>query len=388
MQKINKHWLLFVVVVLFTLECAHLEHKISGLKRSFSYKVKKNRRLDRMLAGHLKHLQKMPAHLPPELAKIPLGEKNDIVLGVTTPGLRNAHAAHNASIIEKDDKFLLFFRYDLLEQMQLQEFSTHIGCAELDQDFNQTEKEWKEIDLHTTSAEDPRVVKKGNELLLFFNAKVPEYKGARRMYVAGLDEQNLSTQYTNHLDLYLKTVEKNWVPFLGSSDEVYFQYQLSPVSILHLTNPEAGEINSISRGESLGEFWPRKWGKPLGGTPGRLVDGQYISFFHSKFVDKKGMFWYVMGAYTFDRNHPEVITSVSEYPIMFEGIYDSKVSNTADLNKRVIYPSGFAIEEKDGKTLLHVACGENDSAIKIVTMDKARLIDSMRVIEKPREPQQ
>jgi predicted GH43/DUF377 family glycosyl hydrolase len=85
-----------------------------------------------------------------------------------------------------------------------------------------------------------------------------------------------------------------------------------------------------------------------------------------------------MGAYTFEKTAPHKITSITPHPILFPGIYDSKFLNTADTSKRVIYPAGIAIEKKGENYLLHVSCGENDSAIKIVTIDYNRLKNNMK----------
>lgn len=87
------------------------------------------------------------------------------------------------------------------------------------------------------------------------------------------------------------------------------------------------------------------------------------------------------GAYTFERNAPHKITAITPYPIVFPGIYDSKLINTADASKRVIYPAGIAIEKKGKNHLLHVSCGENDCAVKVVTIDYNRLRKNMTSIQ-------
>jgi len=84
-----------------------------------------------------------------------------------------------------------------------------------------------------------------------------------------------------------------------------------------------------------------------------------------------------MGAYTFEAAPPYKITSITPCPIVFPGIYESEFLNTADPSKRIIYPAGVALEIKEEKTLLHVSCGENDCAIKIVTIDYQKLRKSM-----------
>jgi hypothetical protein len=88
-----------------------------------------------------------------------------------------------------------------------------------------------------------------------------------------------------------------------------------------------------------------------------------------------------MGAYTFEAHPPFRITGISNHPILFRGIFDTPYINTASLDKRVIFPSGFVLEKQQNKELIHVACGENDSAVKIITLDKEKLIKSMNRFE-------
>ncbi|MBX9744839.1 MAG: hypothetical protein K2X08_06490 [Chlamydiales bacterium] len=84
-----------------------------------------------------------------------------------------------------------------------------------------------------------------------------------------------------------------------------------------------------------------------------------------------------MGAYTFKAEPPFTITRMSPQPILFRGIFDTPIANTAQDWKRVIFPSGFVLEKQQDRELIHLACGENDCAIKIVTFDKKALLDSL-----------
>ena len=108
------------------------------------------------------------------------------------------------------------------------------------------------------------------------------------------------------------------------------------------------------------------WGEPRGGTPPIEFEDEYLSFFHSSFK-RNGIWLYVMGAYTFEKKHPFNITSFSRYPIIFKELYSAPLINTADKNKRVIYPSGAFLSEN--KQDLVVFCGENDSAIRVMKID-------------------
>jgi hypothetical protein len=85
-----------------------------------------------------------------------------------------------------------------------------------------------------------------------------------------------------------------------------------------------------------------------------------------------------MGAYTFNAAPPFNLTGISKYPILFKEIYETPFANTACIEKRVIFPSGFVLENQNGRELIQLACGENDCGIKIVTIDKENLLKSLQ----------
>jgi predicted GH43/DUF377 family glycosyl hydrolase len=112
------------------------------------------------------------------------------------------------------------------------------------------------------------------------------------------------------------------------------------------------------------------------------VGGEYLGFFHSCFMDQKSnLLWYVMGAYTFEDQAPFRITGISPYPILFKDIYQTPIIHTGCIEKRVIFPSGYILEKQGDKELIHLACGENDCSVKIVTIDKDKLIQGMERFE-------
>jgi hypothetical protein len=57
--------------------------------------------------------------------------------------------------------------------------------------------------------------------------------------------------------------------------------------------------------------------------------------------------------------------------------YNSPPLNTSNPKLRCIFPSGFVLETRNGQELIHVSCGENDSSVKILTMDKDALLKSL-----------
>lgn len=387
-RKPFKIGILVFVSLLLIGEVWHLENKFLSYKKKTHRKLKKYKHTsDRSSAFLLRYFQD-ELSLPKELTNLPLSDR-EIVLDVKKLDIRNVFAPYNASLIEKDDGYFLFFRYDQVRQMHMNMFHTYIGCAELDKKFRQTDKEFVPIRTNSDYSEDPRVIRKGDELLLIYNDLLSKNLYSRSMHVASIDpESGVATSVTN-LDLRMKQMEKNWVPFIYEPEpgveSVHFEYQISnPRRILTFneTDPSDSVNFRLSKiQDAEGQSWKKKWGMIRGGSSARLVDGEYPGFFHSSFTDVNDTCWYVMGAYTFEAHPPFRVTAMSPHPILFKGIYDSPTVNTADLNKFVVFPGGFVIEKDENRTLLHLACGENDSATKIITMDKNALLQSLKKLD-------
>lgn len=325
--------------------------------------------------------------LPKEFNHIPMSNKN-FILDVKELNIRNVFAPYNPSLIESENGYLVFFRYDIVKQMHLNIFHTYVGCAELDANLNQTAKEFVTIDTETNFAEDPRIVRTKNALALVYNTLNNSKLHSRAMHIAQLNLKENKAANIEKIDLNLRKTEKNWPPFTYTGEDgvenVLFEYLVAgPRQILNYSSNSHELITcpSTKDFDAWCTKWTETWGEPLGGTSSRLVDGEYLSFFHSKFKSKEGNWWYVMGAYTFEAKPPFRITAVSTCPILFDGIYDTPALNTASPDKYVIFPCGFAVEKKEGKTLIHLGCGENDSAIKIVTMDKDELVKSLHKVQ-------
>lgn len=323
--------------------------------------------------------------IPLSLQNIPLADESKIVLNVKKIKIKNVQSPYNASIIKHGSHYLLFFRYDVIQHKGPYYFYSYIGCVKLDSNFNQIEKNFKIIDLGTKHAEDPRIFKTKNGFYLVYNDLVKNGYNCRTMRIASLDIEKLTINYTTELDIHFQPVEKNWNPFEhieNGKSNIYFEYFINPHKILKLNDPTTNSLTHIQKlSASIYQrlYWPNMWGEIRGGAPAQKIeDNKYLSFFHSSFQDRNGFFWYVMGAYTFETNPPFRINGISHYPILFKGIYDSPHLNIADRRKRVIFPSGFTVEKKENKEVIHVSCGENDSCIKIITLDKKKLLKSLK----------
>lgn len=325
--------------------------------------------------------------LPMDLQNIPSADKTGIVVSSKIIKIRNVAAPYNASIIKQGSNYLLFFRYDVANRKTAQHFFTYIGCAELDRNFEQTKKEFVTINTKSNFSEDPRAIKIGNELFLVYNDLHSRSKSCRSMYLANLNPQTLKVNFITELDMQMQPVEKNWIPFEyideSKQAQLYFEYNLNPHKILSLHNPKVNVLQHLVFPNYCAfqkQLWPKIWGKLRGGSTVQKIDGEYLGFFHSAYEDEGNFNWYLMGAYTFEAKPPFRLQALSHHPIFFDGIYNSPIMNMADPHKRVIFPCSFVTENRAGKELIHVSCGENDSGVKIVTLDKKALLKSLKKI--------
>ncbi len=328
--------------------------------------------------------------LPTQFNNIPLGENTGVVLGVKTVDLRGDLYPYNGAIIKNGKEgYRLFFRYDLLDGAARNGIFTHIGCVEIDSDFRQTEKEFVPIDLNSRYAEDPRVLQIQDRLFLIYNDLLQsDYVSNNRIMCMGeFSADNLKLQQTYRFDPCRQPIEKNWAPFVyagpeGESD-IYFEYMLAPrklFKVLHWGEATLTHLFPSSHKNAGSCYWPKIWGELHGGSAAQEVDGQYLAFFHSSFQDKEDIMWYCLGAYTFETAPPFRMTGISHYPILFEGIYSTPPLHTADPKKRVIFPAGFVIEQRGGREVIQLSCGENDASVKVITLDKKQLLKGLKKI--------
>jgi len=322
-----------------------------------------------------------------------LKDFDNLVLNVKKIDIRNVPHPYNASLIDKEDgNFWLFFRFDEPKELPLSNellpLKTFIGVVELDKNFCQTEKEVKWIDTNSLHSEDPRVFIKNNEYYIVYNDIVPIRSYSRTIRLASLEKNTFNVKYTTQFDLHISPIEKNWVPFIVNENDVesaHFVYQINPHKILKIKNLFAGEVEHLSFKQTPpfhSKLWPKDWGTPRGGCPAKLVDGRYLSFFHSAMKNSQtGVVWYIMGAYTFEEKPPYRITAISTKPIFFKGIYDTPYSSSANKKLHCIFPAGFTLDKIDNLEVIHLSCGENDSGVKIITLDKNKLLSSLSEID-------
>jgi predicted GH43/DUF377 family glycosyl hydrolase len=341
--------------------------------------ARKNEALLHSMNLSLENLAKVTSP-PLPLINIPFADEAGIVLSVKKVSIPFISAQYNASIGAVGNGYLLFFRYDepnfTNERLQI---SSHIGCISLDRNFEPLEKECSKIQTDSAFSEDVRFFQNGKSYFLVYNDLIPCPVDRRGIHIGAIDLCKRKLEYVTTLDLDSRKTEKNWTPF-SHQGKIHFLYTINPQKILTLPNPRENLLLSSPNALPSELDWSDKWGALRGGTPAQLVDGEYLAFFHSSFEDYRGITWYVMGAYTFAAYSPFKITRISPYPILFEGIYDTPHQVIANPKVRSIYPAGFTCERREDKELIHVSCGENDSGIKIVSMDKNALLLSLKTL--------
>jgi hypothetical protein len=138
-------------------------------------------------------------------------------------------------------------------------------------------------------------------------------------------------------------------------------------------------LSTISKLERVPIPWPGEYGLPIrGGTPAILVNGVYLSIFHtvSMFQMPYKLKTYFIGAITFCPNPPFNIHSISKYPIVKESFYSGEwVKNNLDY---VLFPVGI-IKDKSDKYLF-ISMGVQDKNGYVVKFEIEGLFKSLNII--------
>ncbi|MBS0624856.1 MAG: hypothetical protein JSS32_02260 [Verrucomicrobia bacterium] len=294
---------------------------------------------------------------------------------IKIPGYPNAY---NPSIVPYKGGYLLSFRfrsnYPDKYRDQYRTDLSFIGLVRLDKKFRVAEKTIQLLNVmsfsprFSLSAEDARLMKIGDKVYIFFNdLPFSQILGHFAMYFGELVEEREGFVMKERAKLltYAHSValEKNWSPFV-SGDRLYVIYSDQPRVILEV-DLDTGYCNEVARTRTN---WNWDHGGIRGGTPAYLVDGKFLTFFHSSFAAKipKGRA-YVMGAYTFDAEPPFTVRRITPRPL------GQVIDYTEDNAPKVVYPGGMVIEDR----YIHVARGKADSKIFITTFDKEALFSSM-----------
>lgn len=317
-------------------------------------------------------------------------EGNQIVLESKRVFIEGFPEAFNPSLFKIDQGYLLTFRYTL-DQINAS-WVNYIGVILLSETFEPISKpqllSTRSKNSKTPSqTEDARVFSYRNRLFLIYNDN-PEvtnpHRGERRdMYIAELIYREGLFSLSTPLKLYYEDKyntawwQKNWSPFEWNH-KLFLSYTISPHEIIYL-NLTNGDCYKFYETQSKIDW---EWGPLRGGTPPLLVDGEYLTFFHSGMMASSpvsfgwDLWHYFMGVYTFSADPPFQITKISRRPIIADGFYEA-----SHYQKRVIFPGGFVVADEK----IYLAYGRDDYEVWIATIDKAALLKSLVSVEKQTE---
>jgi len=310
----------------------------------------------------------------------------DIVLASKQIYLSECPDAFNPSLLKTEEGFLLIFRFcpDRIRKSHV----SYIGVVSLNESFDPISKPQllsvRRPNSKTSSqSEDPRIFSYRGRNFIVFNDNIeiesPAVGERRDMYLTELLQSqgrfSLSSPVKLVYDKKYNTQwwQKNWVPFEWNK-KLLLVYTIDPHEIIspNLTN---GKCYPAYETEMELDW---EWGVLRGSTPALLVDGEYLSFFHSGLKTATEASWgrelwhYFMGAYTFSPEPPFNITKITPLPIIGEGFYTISYHE-----KRVIFPGGYVVSDP----YIYVAYGKDDNEMWIATIDKAALQKFLKPVQ-------
>lgn len=306
----------------------------------------------------------------------------NFVLDVKKIEIEEYPESFNPSILQWNNSLLLSFRI----RNPKANTTNEIGLIFLNEEFEPISKAYVlEMRLPPRSRpakeQDPRLFCLDDRLYMIYSAILdqPTEKESRRVHIAQIhwDGECFYVDETQSIEKYpgqnpLRW-EKNWVPFIYEN-ELLLAYSQIPHRILRpalRTDTCTAFCSSISLIQ-----WA--WGVLRGGTQAFLVDGEYLSFFHSSInmasVQSQGkiMQHYFMGAYTFSASPPFEITRISKEPIVGKNFYNGPIYKTWK-PLRVVFPGGFAFDNR----YVWVVYGRQDHELWVVKLDKQGLFNSL-----------
>jgi predicted GH43/DUF377 family glycosyl hydrolase len=315
----------------------------------------------------------------------------DFVLEIKKIEIPGHPFAFNPGIIRWCGHFLLSYR---IIPDPKHSFDTQMGVIFLNEDFDPVSKPQllnlrDEDAIAPCRAEDARLLSIGDRLFMIYDDNIESKisKGGFRMYVAELfyDGEHFIPDPIECLSQYegesREIREKSWVPFEYQGN-LLLAYSLLPHKIFYPRLDGSGVCDTIALSKSS-IVWD--WGALRGGTPGLPENDQYLSFFHSSkemaTVHSNGekILHYFIGAYTFSKEPPFAITSVSPTPIIGKNFYKGIDYKPYWKPIRCLFPCGYISDEN----YIWLAYGRDDHECWVAKLDKKRLLQSLvPVLEK------
>jgi len=292
----------------------------------------------------------------------------------------NFKGAYNPSIVDLGDRYLLFFRYDIYEKpiWSLLDYTMNIGYVILDEAFSIISEPKLIKDLGDQSI-DPRVIRNNDDLFVLSASPIHKEDKSKlfvALFLSKLKIQNDEVIVEDKKQLFVpwqNRWEKNWAPFIDN-DRLLLSYTIVPHVVIEPL--ETGKCSLVSKTESLVDW---SYGEIRGGT-GAILDGnEYLAFFHSSKKINNKLHRYFMGAYRYEKEFPYKLTSISKKPFICSDFYTTKkgVLSSSD----VIFPGGFVIKQNK----IFLVYGENDAGIKLMTIDKNKLMNKLQSPKTPRK---
>lgn len=214
------------------------------------------------------------------------------------------------------------------------------------------------LDLGAEGLEDPRLFRIGAQDYLV-------YGDGRRLYLAQLDVDGIPIWHAPiEVDFSLRTIEKNWVPFVDVSGQAWLVYEIAPHTILRLTiDDREGEARASTAFERyVPSTFPWSYGTPRGGAPPVLHEGVFWHFFHSHTEEEGGRRRYHIGVYTFAPEPPFDIRTIGTTPV-------ATAPDNPDGGWSVLFP-GSAHRTEDGWVLW---CGVHDRHVGHVVLSDSEV---------------
>ncbi len=295
----------------------------------------------------------------------------------------------NPSIVRWRGRLLLSFRIIPPPVNQYTKYNSEIGLVFLNEDFeplNQPQLLCLRDEYATAPcrAEDARLLTIGDRLFMVYddNAEDKLSKGGFRMYIAELiyDGEHFIAHNIEMLGNYegesREIREKAWVPFEYQGN-LLLAYSLSPHKIFYPRLDGSQTCDTVALTQSAMDW---DYGILRGGTPGFLVGDQYLAFFHSSkkmataHSQGEEILHYFIGAYTFSKDYPFEITSISPEPIIGQNFYNGIVYPYYFKPICCVFPCGYIFDDN----FIWLAYGREDHECWIAKIDKNAILKGLK----------
>ena len=305
-------------------------------------------------------------------------------------------ANYNPSIVRCGSEYLMSFRHDVPDpnvRSSVQRRSV-TGLLRLDGAMHpEGDPTYLKLEGRYRNCEDARLFYFGDKLYLCCCAFFPE-GWSTKMTLMEIDQKTLEVRSITNLGYDgARKIEKNWTPIAYSpapgKEELYLLYSFSPHTVLKTGLEPNGKIASktaplpSSPAPKAVQQWTKKWGFVSGGTPALRIGENYLTFFHSHFK-ARGQVWYVMGAALLEGQPPFRLVKFSPRPILFRKMFSAQRHSDPlfrlAASTHVVFPAGFVEGTYRRKPAFHVFYGDNDSGIGILTVDKEKLLTSLKQV--------